>query len=231
MTLASFRPHAALSPVDRVQGVGGSSICYVLFFYIALTGCAISGHDPSPAEEPYIITSGNHKPSIKQSLSSHQKDKPLHVIIWSSEPAVVSHLTEGFLNLGIIVVERAALERVFDEQRIRLAHASDTDIFRVGGLLGADKIVFVETTARPVGSGYILTVTIRGVDVQSGEVEFSGTATGREPAFDREFSLGALATWAVDRAACRTEDHYVWVEPTRNPNKSSGCIPISARER
>lgn len=49
-------------------------------------------------------------------------------------------------NLELRIVERSRLQQLFDEQKIRLMYSSDDDaqILRVGKILGAGSIVFVE---------------------------------------------------------------------------------------
>jgi curli biogenesis system outer membrane secretion channel CsgG len=105
---------------------------------------------------------------------------------------------------GLAIVERARLQEVLNEQMIRLTHTSDDDaaLLRVGRLLGADLIVFVEAgSTKSVASssemyvgaygGYgesssvpvhSSVVNVRAVDIQTGEVVWSGTA--RYPTMD-----------------------------------------------
>ena len=72
---------------------------------------------------------------------------------------------------GLILVERARLQQVFQEQGIRLTYTPEheADLLRVGQLVGAQQVVFTEHT------GYN-SVSIRGVHVQTGEVIWSGSA-------------------------------------------------------
>ncbi len=72
---------------------------------------------------------------------------------------------------GLILVERARLQQVFQEQGIRLTYTPEheADLLRVGQLVGAQQVVFTEHT------GYN-SVSIRGVHVQTGEVTWSGSA-------------------------------------------------------
>jgi hypothetical protein len=77
---------------------------------------------------------------------------------------------------GLIVIERAQLEELFREQKISLLHGDkDAELLRVGKLIGANQIVFIKTLA--VSRGYLYSVTVRGVDVSSGQILWSGQAT------------------------------------------------------
>ena len=73
-------------------------------------------------------------------------------------------------NRGFRLVERSHLKQIFREQKIRLTHTSEdeADLLHVGRLIGAEQVVFVMWAGD--------SVSVRGVDVQSGEVSWSGTA-------------------------------------------------------
>ena len=101
---------------------------------------------------------------------------------------------------GLVVIERAQLEQIFREQKLSLLHGDrDAELLRVGKLIGANQIVFIKTLA--VSRGYLYSVTVRGVDVVSGQILWSGQATpAAELAYQNNYldlvTYGALeAAW------------------------------------
>ena len=133
---------------------------------------------------------------------------------------------------GLRILERAQLRKIFDEQHIQLTHTPDDEaqVLRVGKLLGADVVVFLDT---PITSGsrtsgrsfaygnagsssldsasvYSTSAWIRGVSIETGEVLWSATARYPESFANLDNMLAvltchALATaWAIANQASRT---------------------------
>jgi hypothetical protein len=116
------------------------------------------------------------------------------IVIWGTSPAVTGTATTWLQKRGLRVVERAKLLQILEEQRIRLTHTADDEgpILRVGKLLGAGMVVFLEASVTSdVVSSYSVdpyggkggsttvhsaAVSIRGVDVETSEVLWSGIA-------------------------------------------------------
>jgi hypothetical protein len=71
---------------------------------------------------------------------------------------------------GFTLVERSYLNLVLREQKVRLTNTSEdeADLLQVGRLVGAEQIIFVHYA---IGA-----VAVRGVNIQTGEVVWSGTA-------------------------------------------------------
>ncbi len=67
---------------------------------------------------PVIVTSGSHNP---RAMAISSVNKPKTVVVWGNHPAAVSHAVDLIQSKGGIVVERARLQSVFDEQKIRLS--------------------------------------------------------------------------------------------------------------
>lgn len=145
-----------------------------------LSGCALL--HPSPI---YPITDGFH----------HRLPQPnTRIVIWSNTSAVTGTATTWLQKRGLRIVERARLLQLFEEQHIRLTHTSDDEgpILRVGKILGAGIVVFADGSATAgVASSYSVNaygggggsqsiysgaVSIRGVDVETSEVLWSGNA-------------------------------------------------------
>jgi len=120
--------------------------------------------------------------------------KETRIVIWGTSPAVTGTATTWLQKRGLRVVERAKLLQLFEEQRIRLTHTADDEgpILRVGKLLGAETVVFTDASVTSgVVSSYSVNayggrggaatvnsaaVSIRGVDVETSEVLWSGIA-------------------------------------------------------
>ena len=148
------------------------------------SGCGVAG--PSH----YPITDGFHH-------SLPQKDT--RIVIWGTSPAVTGTATIWLQKRGLRVVERARLLQLFEEQRIRLTHTADDEgpILRVGKLLGAGMVVFTDASVtQGVASNFSMGayggggrsepvatagVSLRGVDVETGEVLWTGTARYKQP--------------------------------------------------
>lgn len=116
------------------------------------------------------------------------------IVIWGDTPTVMDTATTWLQKRGLRIVERAKLLQLFEEQRIRLTHTADDEgpILRVGKLLGAEMVVFTDASVtRGVTSNYSVNayggggrsepvnsaaVSIRGVEVETSEVVWNGTA-------------------------------------------------------
>ena len=155
------------------------SIVPLLPVFLVLSSC---GFLPT---NQYAVTDGFHH-------SLPQKDT--RIVIWGNSPTVTGTATTWLQKRGLRVVERAKLLQLFEEQRIRLTHTADDEgpILRVGKLLGAEMVVFTDASvtsgvvsnysvnayggggrSEPVNSS---AVSIRGVEVETSEVVWNGTA-------------------------------------------------------
>jgi len=66
------------------------------------------------------------------------------------------------------VIERSRIDQIIREQGFQKSQLSDTQVIRIGRILGVNKIITGEFPFRSVDQG---TVSIRIIDVQSGEIE------------------------------------------------------------
>ena len=133
----------------------------------------------------YPITDGFH-----HSLPARET----RLVVWGDHPVVVGTATTWVQKRGLRVVERARLRQVFLEQEVRLTHTPDDEahVLSVGKLVGAAVVVFTESSSTQsvvtnlsvgaYGGGGSSTpvmtasVSIRGVDVETGEVLWTGNA-------------------------------------------------------
>ncbi|MDE3019583.1 MAG: hypothetical protein KGO52_16015 [Nitrospirota bacterium] len=139
-------------------------------------------------------------------------------------------------DTGQTVIERARLQEVLNEQKIRLTNTPDDDahVLRAGRLAGADYIIFAYVSVRQVttqpmeddprfgglgiaGPTFLISVSARSVSVATGEIRWSGTASYPRPVRNPEQTVTVLAEAAFARATCRTETGFEW-------NDRRGCI-------
>lgn len=171
----------------------------------------------------YPVTTGSHS-----TLEKIDPAKPRRVVVWGNHSAVVNATTQYLQQGKLIVIERARLKQVLAEQKIRLTSTPDdeADLLRVGRLLGADWIVFAEaniTSAEERGASvnayggesyartvFHLSVSVRNVSVETGEIRWSGTATYPRPIRNPEQGLIYLTNSAIARATCPIESGYAW---------------------
>ena len=197
----------------------------LLLICVAVLGCT---------HAVYPITTGSHAP-----IDPANKDKKGRFVIWATHPAIASAIMSMLQQGGQTVVERSRLDQVFSEQKIRLTHTPDDDaqILRVGKLLGAERVVFAEhaISSSIVSSAYVnqyggegrsetvyhVSVAVRSVNVETGEVRWSGSAQYPSPINNPATGLSFLANSAIARAICPIEEGWTWTEG--NSFDQGGC--------
>lgn len=124
--------------------------------------------------------------------------KITRTIVWGGHPSATGTAITWLQRHRVKVIERVRLQQLFDEQNIRLMHSSEDDaqVLKVGRMIGAGVAVFVDTPVttgshmvsdafayRGIGSAstkgstvHSTSVWVRGVDVETSEVLWSGTA-------------------------------------------------------
>ncbi|MCH8039369.1 MAG: hypothetical protein IH977_03380 [Nitrospinae bacterium] len=136
------------------------------------------------------------------------------LVVWGEHPTAVGATTSWLFKRGYRLVERARLQQVLNEQRTILTHTPEDEarILQVGRLIGAQTIVFVDTNltktvdmvvTRSIGvlkTKFDISVTIRGVDVETGEINWFGKAHLSKPATNPERRLVTLTQEALKAA-------------------------------
>lgn len=144
------------------------------------------------------------------------------VVIWGGHPAATGSAISWLQRQGLLIVERAQLRKIFDEQHIQLTHTPDDEaqVLRVGKILGANVVVFLDTpvTGGSVTSGgsfaygnvgssrldsasvYSTSAWIRGVSIETGEVLWSATARYPESYANLDHTLAILTCHALATA-------------------------------
>lgn len=172
----------------------------------------------------YPVSTGSHS-----KIEPVNPDKPPRAVVWGNHPAVVDAATQTMQEMHVQVVERARLKEILNEQKVRLTNTSgdEAELLKVGRLLGADQIVFADAAVnskevqRVVDSYgglsqaetvYQLSVSVRNVSIETGELRWSGTATYPKPVTNRDEGLIDLTRHAMSHAVCPLENGYTWDE-------------------
>lgn len=177
------------------------------------------------AHNVYPISTGSHS-----KIEPINPDKPPRVVVWGNHPSVVNAVTQMMQEIKVQVLERSRLKEIMNEQRVRLTNTSDdeADLLRVGRLLGADWIIFADATLTSAEDRraavnayggysraqtvYHLSVSVRNVSLETGEVRWSGTATYPGPVTNPDQGLIYLTRYAISHATCPLENGYTWDE-------------------
>lgn len=140
------------------------------------------------------------------------------LVVWGNHPRAVGAATTWLLKRGYIVVERAKLEVILHEQKITLTHthADTANLLQAGKLLGANQVVFLDTnfSQQQVDDTYVnasggkpgsyalynINVSIRGIDIESGEIQWTGTATYPNGIGNPDEGMGHLTRSALAKA-------------------------------
>ena len=187
-------------------------VSFVLFIFCL--GCT----------EHYVHIDGSHVANYAF------KAKARRYIVWSThsggrenEPTVTSSITQYLHTNQQTVVERSRVDEVLREQHFRLRHTGDheADLLRVGKLVGADQIIFADSTHSSASGGYLVSVRVRAVDVESATVLWSGSARVTDPINNVDQVLAAMPWMAMHRALCPVEVGYKWSE--YGENGGGGC--------
>ena len=190
-------------------------VAFTVLVLLTLAGCGGPRID--------LVTSGFHAPGETFGFGENKNgrfvlSKQEAVVIWANHAGVEHYLAGVLLRDGYTVVERARLQQIFNEQKIRLMYTSDSeaDVLHVGRLAGATQVIFVEAQREPrFGQGIkSASVNIRSVSVETGQVRWSGTARVMTTDLMRDAQEGFLAEMAMRRATCPVETgRFEWVEP------------------
>lgn len=175
---------------------------------------------------------------ISNGSQSDLPDSGSTAIVWGQHKGAVGETVTLLQQWGLRIVERSRLQQVFEEQKIRLTYSTDDDaqILKVGKILGAGSIVFVETeTSSSQRSGAFInqygggshsetvtnaSVAVRGVNVETGEVMWNGTAHYPQSINNPEAGIIYLTQTAVMRGLCPTG---YWKDDAK------GCDWVKAR--
>ncbi len=172
--------------------------CRILVLILGVAGLVGCG--------AYPVTDG-----FQKSLPQRQA----RLVVWGSNPTANAAVTTWLQKLGLTIIERARLQQLLAGQRIVLTDApnDDAQMLHAAKLLGLEQVVYVDVLTVETGvirplfnpplTTSIASVSVRGVQVETGEVVWSGTARYRNPVTEHDdyvvrLSCQALATaWGL----------------------------------
>lgn len=140
-------------------------------------------------------------------------DPESSIVVWGPHNGAVNKAVTTLQQLGYRIVDRSRVKQVLDEQKIMLTHSTDdtAQLLKVGKVLGAGSIVFVEieTSSSQTSRGGMhsntvtnVSVSARGVDVESSSVIWSGAAYYSKPINNPEEGIVYLTQSAINRGLC-----------------------------
>jgi hypothetical protein len=179
----------------------------VSVFLALLAGC----HSVSLLNPPQAT--GTHKfIDIDDYLTKEQKHA---VVVWGNHAAAIETITKLEQQSGKTVLDPAVIEELVNEQRSKFGDLTEEEVvLRAGRLARADSVIFAKVAATPADgtAGYQCSVAIRAVNVEIGEVRWSGTAWYPRPVQDLDESVRQLTAMAIARARCPIERGFAWYQ-------------------
>ncbi len=172
-----------------------------------LAGC----HSVSLLNHPQAT--GTHKfIDIDDYLTKEQKHA---VVVWGNHAAAVETITKLEQQSGKIVLDPAVIEELVNEQKSKFGDLTEDEVvLRAGRLARADSVIFAKVAATPADGtgGYQCSVAVRAVNVEIGEVRWSGAAWYPRPVQDLDESVRLLTAMAIARARCPIERGFAWYQ-------------------
>ncbi len=173
-------------------------MCLVMLF-LATTGCRGYAFVETPT------TDGFH---------SKLPAPYTRAVVWGGRPDTVQSASTWLLKKGILVVDQTKVLQAAADQKVSLSGYQylETDVLRMAKLVGARLVVFSNAE---VGSWealdwsagfphsqrvYSATIALRAVDVNTGEIEWSGKAQSTERFSNIEEGISLLTCHALATA-------------------------------
>lgn len=167
--------------------------------------------------------------------------KPKRFVVWGDHQAVSTTIVNHLMASGHGVIERARLQDIFNEQKITLRHSSDdyADVVRVGRLLGANIVVFGESTMRSVALSSVprdITISERllAASAAGGDQGAIQMLQQRQQAADRMtvYQLGvAVRAVDVESGEVRWNGSSRFSQPVTDLEASLGALTNAAMGR
>lgn len=114
----------------------------------------------------------------------------IKAVVWGARPESVQSLTTWLMKRGMTLVDDVKVNQMVTDMHIykSVSTISNAEIFKMGKAVGAKQIVFVDTDVSTWRTGdieaffgepqnlYTVSVFIRALDADSGEIQWSGKA-------------------------------------------------------
>ncbi|GMV48844.1 MAG: hypothetical protein UZ03_NOB001000330 [Nitrospira sp. OLB3] len=132
-------------------------------------------------------------------------------VVWGGRPDTVQSVSTWLLKRGVLVVDQTKVLQAAADQKVSLSGYQyiETDVLRMAKSVGARLVVFTNadvgsweavnwSSGLPHGQRvYSATIALRAVDVNTGEIEWSGKAQSTERFGNLEEGIGLLACHAL----------------------------------
>jgi hypothetical protein len=198
MSLASAQPTKLTARGFALSKIARRALCCFLCAFV-LTACKSYSKIDTP------ITDGYH---------SKLPTPYTRAVVWGTRSDTVQSVSTWLLKKGILVVDQTKLVQVAADQKVSISGYQyvETDVLRTAKLVGARLVVFANAE---VGSWEVMgmdsglprsmkvyagTISLRAVDVNTGEIEWSGKAQSSDRFGNLEEGISQLACHALATA-------------------------------
>ena len=129
-------------------------------------------------------------------------------VVWGGRPDIIQSASTWLSKKGVLVVDQSIVLQAAAEQKVTLTEnkSLETDILRLARLVGARLVVFsnAEVGTWEIGFPhrrvYSASVTVRAVDVNTGEIEWIGKAQSTERFSTLQEGMNVLTCHALATA-------------------------------
>ena len=188
---------------------------------------------------------------VTQTDGSYVKipDASTKAVVWGTRPEAVQSLTAWLLKRGVILFDGVKVNRMASDTGLQQP-LSNADIFKLAKIAGAKQVIFIDVditswkrTEIVAVFGqpptiYTASIFIRGVDVETGQIQWNGKAVSTDKFTDltegiHQLTCHALATaWGIRQPGTTTApticppEQNVMIS-TEPPRKQSGAANIA----
>ncbi len=144
-----------------------------------------------------LLAACSYPPPVTDGFQSDLPKPGTPTIVWGDDLSAVGTATTWLQKRGLSVVERSLLILDFESETMNLGHTlrDEATVLQAAKKRGAAHVVFVDR-----GGDYRAPmITVRGVDVESGRVQWSGSA--RYAAFETRPPKDTLANLTCEALA------------------------------
>ena len=151
-------------------------------------------------------------------------DPSTRVVVWGTHPEAVRSLATWLLKQGYIVVDELKISQLARENSSHLP-LSSVEVLKLAKITGAKEVIFVDAEVLTWRSpelldvfvadpnAYKVSLYIRALNVETGEIDWNGKALSRERFKDlskgmHQLTCNALATgWGLQRPGFNDNDN------------------------
>ena len=163
-----------------------------------------------------------NKPLVTETDGSYVRlpDKSIKAVVWGNNPDAVKSLKAWLLKQRITLVDDVKINQIANDTHMSQSMSS-ADVLKLAKIAGIKQVIFVDTNvsaseATPIGSFfgqpsvYNASLFIRALNVESGEIDWTGKALSTQPFTNlpegiHQLACHALATaWGLQKPGTAT---------------------------